>query len=107
VTVTDPAEAVVAERAGADALVAQGTEAGGHRGYFEDSGPRQELGLLALLRLILARSGVPVIAAGGIMDGPGIAAVDLVRVVRLTAALGAMEEIDGRENRQSRRPEPR
>jgi nitronate monooxygenase len=75
VTVTDPAEAVVAERAGADALVAQGTEAGGHRGYFEDSGPRQELGLLALLRLILARSGVPVIAAGGIMDGPGIAAV--------------------------------
>ncbi len=75
VTVTDPLEAGLAERAGADALVAQGTEAGGHRGYFDDSGSEQELGLLVLLRLIAAQTGTPLIAAGGIMDGPGIAAV--------------------------------
>ncbi|MGO9791213.1 MAG: NAD(P)H-dependent flavin oxidoreductase [Solirubrobacteraceae bacterium] len=75
VTVTDPLEAGLAERAGADALVAQGTEAGGHRGYFDDSGSEQELGLLVLLRLIAAKTGIPLIAAGGIMDGPGIAAV--------------------------------
>ncbi|MGO9900009.1 MAG: NAD(P)H-dependent flavin oxidoreductase [Solirubrobacteraceae bacterium] len=75
VTVTDPFEAGLAERAGADALVAQGTEAGGHRGSFDDSGGEQELGLLVLLRLIAAKTGIPLIAAGGIMDGPGIAAV--------------------------------
>jgi nitronate monooxygenase len=75
VTVTDPVEAGIAERAGADALVAQGTEAGGHRGYFEDSGSQEELGLLVLLRLIAAKTRIPLIAAGGIVDGPGIAAV--------------------------------
>jgi nitronate monooxygenase len=75
VTVTDPVEAGIAERAGADALVAQGTEAGGHRGHFEDSGSQQELGLLVLLRLIAAKTRIPLIAAGGIVDGPGIAAV--------------------------------
>ncbi|PTB21929.1 nitronate monooxygenase [Trinickia symbiotica] len=66
------AEEVVA--AGVDAIVAQGIEAGGHRGAFD---PRQdeELGTFALTRLFASKFDLPVIAAGGIMDGAGIAAV--------------------------------
>jgi nitronate monooxygenase len=73
VTVTSPEEAVAAERAGADVLVVQGPEAGGHRGGFEDS-PPDELGLLPLLRLVAARADLPLVAAGGIGDGAGLAA---------------------------------
>jgi len=72
VTVTTPAEARAAADAGADALVAQGVEAGGHRGSFDDTAPG-EIGLLALLQLIGEER--PVVAAGGIMTGAGIAAV--------------------------------
>jgi nitronate monooxygenase len=72
VTVTTPGEARAAAAAGADALVAQGVEAGGHRGGFDDAEPG-ELGLLALLQLIDADR--PIVAAGGIMTGAGIAAV--------------------------------
>ena len=75
VTVTDPAEAAEAVEAGADALIAQGTEAGGHRGYFRDDGEHEEYGVLALLRLLHTHVEVPIIATGGLMDGPGIAAV--------------------------------
>jgi nitronate monooxygenase len=73
ITVTTPAEAEVALAAGADALVLQGFEAGGHRGSFDDRAP-QDFGLLALLRLI-APTDVPLIASGGIPDGAGVAAV--------------------------------
>jgi nitronate monooxygenase len=74
-TVTTPAEAVRAEAAGADALVAQGLEAGGHRAAFadEDSGDAG-YGLLALLALLKARSDRPLIAAGGIASGGAVAA---------------------------------
>jgi nitronate monooxygenase len=74
VTVTSPAEAALALGAGADALVAQGTEAGGHRAYFSDEGEHEEYGLLVLLRLLRAQTALPLVATGGIMDGPGIAA---------------------------------
>ena len=74
VTVTSPAEAALARDAGADALVAQGTEAGGHRGYFTDEGEHEEYGLLVLLHLLRAQTPLPLIATGGLMDGPGIAA---------------------------------
>lgn len=74
VTVTSPEEAALAEQAGADALVAQGTEAGGHRGYFSDAGAHEEYGLLVLLRLLRAQSARPLVATGGLMDGLGIAA---------------------------------
>jgi nitronate monooxygenase len=74
VTVTTPAEARVAEQAGADALVAQGVEAGGHRGSFDDSAPG-EIGLLALLQLLRAQTRLPLVATGGIADGRGVAAV--------------------------------
>jgi nitronate monooxygenase len=74
VTVTNPAEAALAQDAGADAVVAQGTEAGGHRAYFSDEGEHEEYGLLVLLHLLRAQTALPLVATGGLMDGPGIAA---------------------------------
>ncbi|HWH96670.1 MAG TPA: nitronate monooxygenase [Baekduia sp.] len=75
VTVTDPGEALIAARAGADALVVQGVEAGGHRGAFVDRPDAVDYGLLALLQLVAAAVDVPLVAAGGIMTGAGVAAV--------------------------------
>ena len=73
VTVTGPEEARLAQWAGATALVAQGIEAGGHRGSFADPG---DLGLLALLALLGGPdSPLPLVAAGGIATAPSVAAV--------------------------------
>jgi nitronate monooxygenase len=74
VTVTNPGEAVEAQAAGVDALVVQGFEAGGHRGYFRDGLDAEDLGLLVALRLIAHRVDLPLVAAGGIADGAGVAA---------------------------------
>ncbi|MEA2193058.1 MAG: nitronate monooxygenase, partial [Solirubrobacteraceae bacterium] len=74
VTVTTPAEARLAEQAGADALVVQGYEAGGHRASFSD-GAQEAYGLLALVQLVAARASVPLIATGGVATGRGVAAV--------------------------------
>ncbi|RDK02717.1 NAD(P)H-dependent flavin oxidoreductase [Paraburkholderia lacunae] len=71
-TSIDEAEQVAA--AGVDAIVAQGIEAGGHRGVFDPDAPDERLGTFALTRLLVRRFDLPVIAAGGIMDGAGIAA---------------------------------
>ncbi|MBN3825705.1 nitronate monooxygenase, partial [Burkholderia sp. Ac-20384] len=60
--------------AGIDAIVAQGIEAGGHRGVFDSTAHDDRLGTFALTRLIVRECALPVIAAGGIMDGEGIAA---------------------------------
>ncbi len=59
---------------GADAIVAQGLEAGGHRGHFLDDDLTRQLGTLALVPQIAAAVQVPVIAAGGIADAAGVAA---------------------------------
>jgi nitronate monooxygenase len=75
VTVTNPAEAVQARDAGADALIVQGFEAGGHRGYFADDAGAEDLGLLVALRLTAAQVDLPLVAAGGLVDGAGVAAV--------------------------------
>jgi nitronate monooxygenase len=74
VTVTTGDEALAAARAGADALVVQGVEAGGHRGSFDDGAPG-DLGLLALLQVVGATVDLPVVAAGGLATGAAIAAV--------------------------------
>ncbi len=72
---TTAAEARAAADAGADAIVAQGFEAGGHRGAFDqDAADRQAVGLFSLLPRIVDSVDVPVIAAGGISDGRTIAA---------------------------------
>jgi nitronate monooxygenase len=73
-TATNPAEARAIEAAGIDIVVAQGYEAGGHRGIFDPSVPDPALGTFALVRLLAQAVRIPVIAAGGIMDGQGIAA---------------------------------
>ena len=75
VTVTEVSEARTAAGAGADALVVQGVEAGGHRGSFDDRDGSGEVGLLALLRLCARHVSLPLVAAGGIADGAGVAAV--------------------------------
>ncbi len=74
-------EARQIEAAGIDMIVAQGWEAGGHRGMFDPSLPDDQLGTMALTRMLVTHTSVPVIAAGGIMDGAGI---------RAALALGAV-----------------
>jgi nitronate monooxygenase len=74
-TATNVDEAEQAAQSGVDAIVAQGYEAGGHRGVFDPAAPDAQLGVMALTRLLVAKTSLPVIAAGGIMDGAGIAAV--------------------------------
>lgn len=83
---TNVAEARAAEKAGVHAVVAQGYEAGGHRGVFDPDAEDACLGTLALTRLLVRQLGVPVIAAGGIMDGAGIAAA--LRLGASAAQLG-------------------
>lgn len=73
-TATSLDEARAIKAAGVDAIVAQGIEAGGHRGIFDPTAPDEALGTIALTRLLVRELDLPVIAAGGIMDGAGIAA---------------------------------
>ena len=67
-------DARMVEAAGIDVVIAQGIEAGGHRGVFDPELPDQELSTFVLTRLLMRELRIPVISAGGIMDGAGIAA---------------------------------
>jgi nitronate monooxygenase len=74
--VTTVGEALLAEQSGSDAIVAQGSEAGGHRGTFDvsDNPMGANIGTFALVPQIVDQVKIPVIAAGGIMDGRGLIA---------------------------------
>jgi len=74
-TVTSPLEAEAAQLAGADALVVQGIEAGGHRGVFVDDDSQSDLTLLAALALVGQVTDLPLVGAGSIMTGGAVAAV--------------------------------
>ena len=71
---TSLSEAQALADAGLDAIVAQGHEAGGHRGVFDENAPDDRLGTFTLVHILARRVALPVIAAGGIMDGVGISA---------------------------------
>src|SRR5437762_14200148 len=73
-TATTVAEARALEQAGVDFICAQGAEAGGHRGTFDRDVEPPLIGTMALVPQIVDAVRVPVIAAGGIMDGRGFAA---------------------------------
>jgi len=73
-TATTVAEAIALRDSGVDAIVAQGSEAGGHRGTFLGDFGDAQIGTLALVPQVVDAVSVPVIASGGIMDGRGIAA---------------------------------
>jgi nitronate monooxygenase len=73
-TATTVQEAIFNEQAGMDAVVVQGTEAGGHRGTFVGEPQQSLIGLMSLIPQTVDHVNIPVIAAGGIMDGRGIMA---------------------------------
>jgi nitronate monooxygenase len=73
-TATTVGEAITLEQQGIDMIVAQGSEAGGHRGSFIKDHTQSMIGTMALVPQIVDRVSLPVIAAGGIMDGRGMAA---------------------------------
>jgi nitronate monooxygenase len=83
---TNLAEARALVAAEVDAVVAQGYEAGGHRGVFDPHADDDRLGTFALTRVLVSALDRPVIAAGGIMDGAGIAAA--LRLGASAAQLG-------------------
>jgi nitronate monooxygenase len=73
-TATSVKESVELEAVGVDIIVAQGSEAGGHRGTFLDVKDEPMIGTIALVPQVVDVVSVPVVAAGGIMDGRGMAA---------------------------------
>lgn len=72
-TATCLEEAKAIEAAGLDGIIAQGIEAGGHRGVFDPTAVDEKLETIELTRLLVRETALPIIAAGGIMDGAGIA----------------------------------
>ena len=83
---TTVAEGRAAAKAGVHAVVAQGYEAGGHRGLFDPDADDDCLGTLALTRLLVRQLDIPIVAAGGMMDGAAISAA--LRLGAAAAQLG-------------------
>jgi nitronate monooxygenase len=73
-TATTVDEAKRLEESGVDAIIAQGSEAGGHRGTFQKDDSESQIGTMALVPQIVDQVSIPVIATGGIMDGRGLVA---------------------------------
>ncbi|WP_036169321.1 nitronate monooxygenase family protein [Massilia sp. 9096] len=74
-TATNLQEARAIEAAGVQAIVAQGFEAGGHRGMFDPEATDERLSTAVLVRLLVKQTRLPVVAAGGVMDGAGVRAM--------------------------------
>ena len=80
-TATHLLEAIVLEESGVDFIVAQGAEAGGHRGAFVGHAEQGMVGAMTLTPLLAKHISVPIITAGGVMDGRGIAAAQMLGAV--------------------------
>ena len=77
-TATHLLEAIVLEESGIDFIIAQGAEAGGHRSSFVGSPEQSVVGIMTLIPLLNQHIQIPIIASGGIMDGRGIAAAQML-----------------------------
>lgn len=86
ITATNLQEASAIEKAGADFIVAQGIEAGGHRGIFEVNQVDDQLTAIELTRLLAKSCSIPIVSAGGIMDGADIC--DVLKAGAVAAQLG-------------------
>ena len=118
-TATTVAEAIAVAQAGCDAVIAQGAEAGGHRGTFVGAIEDSLIGTMALVPQAVDAVGVPVIASGGIMDGRGLAAALMLgaQAVQMGTAFLTCEEAGasaayrqaraGRPRGPGHRPHPR
>lgn len=104
--VTTVREALLAEEKGCDAVVAQGSEAGGHRGTFGvDVHPMgANIGTMALVPQIADRVSIPVIAAGGIMDGRGLAAALVLGAQGVQLGTRFLTSLEAGTTRRTGRP---
>jgi nitronate monooxygenase len=103
-TATTVDEALWLEARGVDAIVAQGLEAGGHRGLFLSDDLGTQLGTFALVPQIVGAVRVPVIAAGGIADAKGVAAVMALGAAGAQVGTAYLLRLEPRRARSTARP---